>query len=769
MPSFTRSLLSVCLAAACIDGQAIAAEVAAAPADMRLKPSSGLTPGTPPGVSLKGPTFVEADWVRGHVGREIEAGGEAVVHNLRERLEGDWLYYDQPADSAHAKGRVLFTQDQDRVHGSELKLRLTERIGQMRDVRFELRGNPSPDGGRVDTARGEAASLNFEGVNRYALETSTYTTCPLESPDWLMHTKSLSLDYNTSLGAARHVWVEYMGVPFLYVPWLDFSLDKKRKSGFLAPTYGASDERGLELVTPWYWNIAPNRDATFTPRFMSKRGTQLGTEFRYLDRAYRGELFVDYLSEDRVESRARHFINWRHEHTLSRAWSLGVDARGVSDDRYFVDLSSLVEQTSLVNLPRQIEVRYAGDGMSARGLLLGYQTLQYAATPIFEPYAKLPQLTFSTGSRAALPNTWQWRLNSELVRFERDSDDAVQGVRLHANPSLSFPFQNAYASITPKIGWQLTHYALDEATVLLRDNQTSAPTGGFDSTTRSLPSFSLDAGFVLEREGDWLGRGYIQTLEPRLYYLAIPARDQSRIPVFDTGVGDLSMDQLFSENQYVGVDRINDARQMTMAVTSRFLEDQGGAERLAVTLAQRYYFTDQQVVYPGQVARTTDATDVLGLVSGQINRFLSFSSGFQVNTETGDLVKANIGGSWRDGPGRRINADYRFINRLYSSALEQFDVSMQWPLRRNLYAMARVNYSLLDTRLVEGLAGLEYNAGCWSLRGVLQRLATAENTSTNALFLQLELRGLTSLGPNPLEVLNRSISGYVKTDEYPLQ
>jgi LPS-assembly protein len=621
-------------------------------------------------------------------------------------------------------------------------------------------------------ARGEAKTLHFQGEDRYQLDEATYTTCPVDKADWVLKTDELKLDYAASLGTARHVHVEYMDTPILYVPWMDFSLDDKRKSGFLAPSYGASSERGLELATPWYWNIAPNRDATLMPRFMSKRGLQLGGEFRYLEQGYHGELGLEYLPDDQRANRDRYLGVWRHVHQLDRHWSASLDVAGVSDDNYFVDLSNQVSQTSKVNLSRQAALDYDLGWLKAKGLVQDFQTLQDPADPIFEPYRRLPQLTLNAAREHEGVVPLQWGVASEFVLFDRSENDGVQGVRFHANPSMSFPVRLPYATLTPKVGWYFTRYDLDDSTLLLRDTRDPAevplPPGGFASTTRDMPMFSLDSSLLLEREDRYFNQGFIQTLEPRLYYLYIPYRNQDRIPLFDTGPGDLSMDQLFSENQYIGTDRINDANQLTVAFTSRFLEQDTGAERLAVTLGQRFYFSDQEVVLPGQSARSSDSTDLLALISGQLTDKLKVAAGIQFNTDDGALAKANFGGSWRDGPGRVLNADYRYTSDRYGTALNQIDLSAQWPLATRWYGVGRLNYSFEDSRMVEGLAGLEYNAGCWSLRSVFQRLATTQNTESNAFFLQLELRGLTKLGPNPLDILKRSISGYAKSDEFDL-
>jgi len=761
VPPFARVFLSLCLTAACLE--------AFADTSVQLKSSGRLSPTSPAGKPAPGPTHVEADRIEGHDHLEMVAEGKVVMRNLREQLEADWLRYDEPSDLAEARGNVVFTRDRDRLEGSALKLKLEARLGDMKDVHFQF---VSDDGKR---ARGEAETLTFAGPDVYRMDDAIYTSCPPGNQDWLLKMDDLQLDYITSLGSARQVRVEFMNVPFLYTPWMDFALNDKRKSGLLTPSYGASDARGLELVVPWYWNIAPNHDATITPRLMTKRGLQLGGEFRYLEPKYSGELSGELLPNDQATDSTRYRFLLRHRQQFDARWSGGFEYDKVSDDSYFADLSSQVNQTSQVNLPQQASLNYNGDGWRASGLVQSYQTLQDPAAPIVEPYSRLPQLTLTAtrdhlwGDRRAIGSGMRFDLNSELVYFDHPGGSRVQGARLHANPSLSFPFQTPYSVVKPRLGWYLSRYALDDSTRTLSDSIATVA-GGFADTTRSLPMFSLDSSLFLERDWSFRGNIYTQTLEPRAYYVYIPYRDQTRIPVFDSSSRDLSLDQLFAENQYIGVDRINDANQLTLAMTSRFLEQGSGIERLQVTLGQRYYFSDQSVTLPGQAVRSSNSTDLLAQVSGQINAKLRLNTGIQYDTGEGSLTKASIGGSWREGPGRVFNADYRYTQGSLNQAqgsLNQIDLSFQWPLAPKWYGLGRLNYSVRDSRLVEGLAGFEYNAGCWSLRGVMQQLATTETTATSAFFLQLELRGLTKLGPNPLDVLKRSITGYAQTSEIP--
>lgn len=759
VPPFARLLLPLCLTAACIE--AFAATGGTEPAT-QLKSSANLTSA---GRTVSpGPTFFEADSIQGHHQRELVADGKVEMHNARERLQADWIRYDTSSDLAEARGNVVFMRDQDRIMGSSLKLKLAARLGEMQDVRFQLQGLSA------QKVHGGASSLIFDGPDVYRLKDSTYTTCAPEDPDWQLMMDDLQLDYVSSLGSARNVKVRFLDVPIFYTPWIDFALDDQRKNGFLSPTYGASDARGLELMMPWYWNIAPNRDATITPRLMTKRGLQLGGEFRYLEPKYSGELEAEYLPNDQVSGSNRHRVRFSHRQAFDANWSGSMDYENVSDDSYFSNLSSQVNLTSQVNLARQANLRYNGGWWHASGLVQSFQTLQDpSAALVVEPYSRLPQVTLTASrdinwgnkgvDQASIAPGMRFDFSSELVYFDHPGDSRVQGARVHANPSFSFPIQTPFSVVTPRVGWYFSHYGLDDSTLNLPD---SLGNTGFADSTRSLPMFSLDSSLVLERDWQLLGKNYTQTLEPRAFYVYIPYKDQSQIPVFDSSSRDLSLDQLFGENQFIGVDRINDANQLTLAVTSRLLDSDSGAERLQVTLGQRYYFTDQQVTLSGP-AKAAKSTELLAQASGQINARMRLNAGIQVDTGEGELTKANLGGAWRYGPGRLFNADYRYTR----DSLDQIDVSFQWPLAPKWFGLGRLNYSIRDASLVEGLIGFEYNPGCWSLRGVMQQLATTEATSTSAFFLQLELRGLTKLGPNPLDVLKRSITGYAQSSEIP--
>lgn len=703
-----------------------------------------------PSASKDLPMVIDADQLHSEGKNIVEASGHVRIRDLNNRIEADWLRYDKDTDELNAKGRVVIAREEDVLRGDNLQLKIDERVGSMNALTYEINRIAGRKGS------GQAAALRFLGPDRYRFSDATYSSCSAEQPDWVLKARDLVVDYQDKIGSARDVRVEFLGKPILYTPWVDFSLDNSRKSGFLSPSYGASDKRGLELSVPWYWNIAPDQDATFTPRLMSKRGLEVTGEYRYLAPHYKGQAELALLPEDSETGDLRYHLALNHEHQINPRLSTRIALEEVSDDTYFADLSSQINKTSQVNLPRDLQFNYNAGWWNAQARLQSYQTLQdpNLFVAALEPYQRLPQVLLNA-NRGDLPYGLKFDMTGEFVRFQHSDAAKAEGNRLNLYPSLSLPMEVNYGYLTPKLGWNYSHYDLAR-------NPDAPQTL---SKTRSLPVFSVDGGLIMERDWNWRGKDYLLTLEPRAYYLNVPYEEQADLPVFDSGSADLSLTRLFSENQFVGIDRFNDANQLTLAVTSRFIEPDSGLERLRVTLGQRYYFEDQRVTLPGFVSSGRNVTDLLAQVSGQITDQWLIASGLQMNPDDGALVRANLGATYQVGPGQRINADLRYINKDYAPGLNQLDLSWQWPIKPGWYSLGRVNYSFSDDTLVEGLLGFEYNAGCWSWRGVAQRLVTATGETSNALYLQLELDGLTAFGPNPLDVLKRNISGYLKSDE----
>ena len=739
-----------------------------------------------------GETTIEAQRLEVLLDRKLRAIGDAEIRQDGKMLSGDRIDYNMLNDELHVTGNARLEENGNVITGPELRITLKEREGEMKEPVFVMRKafQPSQDLGMVSvtelvsgdtqalaapvldaqaqasaeakgqsawvkgSSRGSAKRLVFEGPQKERMYDARYTTCEVGVDDWFLRAKELELNHHSNTGTARHASIEFKGVPILYTPWISFPFEAQRKSGFLAPNFGTTSRSGAEFALPYYWNIAPNMDATITPRYLGKRGLQMQGEFRYLDPHYSGSDSIEYLPSDQQTGANRYFAKLKHEHTFGQGWSGGFNFERVSDDQYFSDMSTSILVTSRVNLAQEANINYGDDVWNFSGIVQQYQTLD----GISYPYQRLPQLTL-TGNKdwnLALGNVFtQW------VRFERSgkAPASVTGNRFVAYPSITMPVERSYGYITPKLGLHYTRYDLGG------DTSIPGTTDQYQSDTRSLPIFSVDSGLYFDRDFRVVRNKYTQTLEPRLFYVYIPYRDQSKLPIFDTGQSDLNLGTLFSENLFSGNDRINDANQVSLAVTSRLIDQKTGIQRLAATIGQRFYFSDRKVTLPGGEPRTTNSSDLVAAITARLLTNWNVDAAWQYDTDIDRTVKSNIGARYNPEPGKTLNMSYRFTR----DSLEQVDFSTQWPMGSRWYGLARWNYSFKENRPIEGLAGAEYNAGCWQGRVVMQRVSTATANANYALFFQLELGGIASIGTSPLTLLNRSIPGYQSSALIPEQ
>lgn len=693
-----------------------------------------------------GATVVNADRISGRNGIETIAEGNAEFQRDDTTIKADRLIYRHLEDEAEADGNVTLTRDEDRISGPHLKLRVQDNLGVFDSPSFVIKRAPvlvsdTSVPREPVTGSGDAERMDFEGEGLYRLKRGNFSTC---SPhrDWYVTADDIALDYNREVGEADDAKVVFMDTPIFYWPWLTFSLNQNRKSGFLAPTYSTTTTSGLELTVPWYWNIAPNMDATIAPRVLTRRGIQLNTEFRYLDYGYNGQTRFEYLPNDRLTGDSRWAYAILHNQSLAPGLSADLNLNGVSDDSYFTDLSSRVAMVSQANLLRQGRLLYSGGWWSASLMAQRFQTLQDPDAPVAIPYYRMPQFLLSA-LRPDLPGGLHLGFTGEYVDFDHPTN--VVGQRSVAYPQISLPIQTAAFFITPKFGYHMTHYRLQRQA-----------TGVPDSITRGVPVASIDSGLVFEREANWFGRDLIQTAEPRLFYVKVPGREQSEIPVFDSALADFNFAQIFSENRYAGSDRIGDASQLTAALVSRLIDPANGAELARAAVGQRFYFEEQRVTLPGETARTNRKTDILAAFSGRIAKKVNLDTGWQYSQYLRHTERFNIGARYQPDFGKVLNVGYRYTR----DQVDQVDISGQWPVGGGWYGVGRYNYSLKDSRLVEGVAGFEYDAGCWVARVVVHRLATTVEKTSTALFFQLELNGLARIGSNPIDMLKRNISGY---------
>ena len=683
------------------------------------------------------PAFISAQRVEGQTENQIVASGEVEVRKRGQAIFADHVVYQQSSQELIADGAVRVEQNDIKMQGPHVKLNLDTNIGDMTKPVFQM---------AVNKSRGSADILHMEGRQKYTVQNVAYTVCPIGNDDWMLKASQLEIDSDRQVGVARNARVEFLGVPILYMPWMDFSLSDKRQSGFLGPVLGSTAKSGSEVTLPYYWNIAPNRDATIAPRAMAKRGLMLNNELRYMGTNYAGEAHVDVLPNDALTNSTRLRTSLKHVQNLGYGFNASTNFNYVSDDAYFRDLSNAVSSTSLTNLVREGVLSYGGSWWNAAARMQSYQTLQDPAAPVAEPYRRLPQITLGALRPVAGANM---AFTGEFVNFSHPT--AVNGQRLVMYPSVSYPLIATPAFyLTPKFGVHYTHYSLSANNL-----------GALPDTNRTLPIVSLDSGMVLERDWNLGGQNYMQTLEPRAYFLYIPYRNQTLLPNFDTAQADFNFAQMFTENRFFGSDRIGDAKQVTLSLTSRLLEANTGAERLRVAIGQRYSFKTPLVNLVNPEVATNNKSDILLAILGRITPKWSLNSAFQYNPNQAREEKLNVGARYQPESGKVLNLGYRFTR----NSLRQVDISTQWPLSRHWGVMARWNYSLQDNRILELLTGVEYNESCWTARLVIQRFATATNELSTGIFAQLELNGLVRVGSDPLNALRQSIAGFTKLNQ----
>ncbi|AXS80932.1 LPS-assembly protein LptD [Dechloromonas sp. HYN0024] len=745
------------------------------------------------------PLFITADQIEGQTDDLTVAEGNVEMRKTGSLVLADRMTYRMLDDEIEAFGSVRVLQDGAEINTPHFRMKLDEQLGSAEKVSYQIlketksrfysptqtvvtvaSSNANTSGApmmlnvansyglptqsppqRPTEANGRAERVDFEGENQYTFWSNSFSTCKPGREDWYLNTAETHLDYDRNEGTASHASLWFGGVPIFYSPVVSFALNGEHRSGLLHPHFSISSRSGFDFTQPYYWNIAPDYDLTLYPRYMSKRGFQLGAEARYLQHNFQGMTRVEYLPNDEVLNRQRYGYRIEHVHNLGRGVSAAVNLNGVSDDFYWQDMSSRLLQTSLTQLPRQVALNYSpSPWLQSSMQVLRYQTLQLDPTaPVARPYFLEPQINV-IGYR---PNVLHTDLSmiGQYSRFTHVDVAKDQGDRIVFYPQVSVPFVNPAFQITPKFGLHMSKYALDR-----RD---PASTGFPDTISRALPTFTLDSTVIFEREGDWFGKGYIQTLEPRLYYVNIPYRDQSKIPLFDTGLSDFNFAQIFSENRYSGYDRINDANQLTAAVTTRLLDGETGVERFKAMVGQRSYFKPQQVSIAGEVVRTANTSNLVAAVNGLIAPKTYSDVAWEYNYHDNLSERFSAGVRFQPELGKVLSASYRYTRNplTTTSTVDQIDMAGQWPLSSKWYVVGRYNYSLRDKKTLESIAGVEYNAGCWAVRVVGQRLAAISGAPNDTLFFQLELNDFGSIGTNPIGLLRRSIPGYGKINELP--
>ena len=657
---------------------------------------------------------------------------DGVLLRRGDKLAGaDRARYDALQKALHLEGGVRYEDPKAQILSRSAEFSYISGRIRFDGAEFTL------DGGK---SRGAAETIEINRGGIVSLDSVEYTTCPPGSEDWLMQGKSIKLDTTKGVGTAKGMNLKFKGVPILYAPYLSFPIGDARKTGVLIPEIGASGRSGNEISLPWYWNIAPNYDATFTPRLLTNRGLQIATKFRYLSKRSEGTIIADYLPSDDIINRARHQLQFRHRTQFGNGWRNQIDIREVSDNQYYEDLGSSLSISSITHLNQSLRFDYYSTNFSVAAQLQTHQTIDAAILPDQAPYQRLPQI-IANGSWT-VPLGLRFGIGGEVVYFDRDI--GVTGWRMNAAPKLDLPISKPGWFIDPAVELDYTRYSLEN----------TLP-GELTDPDRSVPIASLDTGLILERTTSNSNR--IQTIEPRLLYVHIPQRNQDDLPVFDTITPDSNLVQLYRKNRYLGVDRIGDTDHVSFGITSRILDVSSGRELVSVSIGQTHYLSDRSVTLPGSTLSTSQSSDYIAELRFGLFKNVNFDLGQQWGSDTNGTTRSEARLQYRPANNKILNLSYRYRR----NALEQGDVSWSWPIARSWNIVGRYNFSLRDDKVLEQFFGLEYESCCWGLRLVSRRfISTRDGARDSSFGLQLVLKGMMSVGTAADKLLERGILGY---------
>lgn len=715
------------------------------------------------------PIFLSAGELSGRPDLEVSGQGNVEFYQGALFVRADRLHYDITQALVQATGQVRLEREGTIFTGPELLFRVNQFEGFFLNPTYRF---------AATQAGGQAERLDFINDQRLVVTRGTYSSCPpdgSQDPPWLLSADRVRLNMDQNEGIAEGGVLRFFGVPILGAPVLSFPVSDERKSGWLPPNYTFDTRSGVQLGVPYYWNIAPQRDATFTPSIVSRRGFGLESEFRYLEPEYSGELRLNLLPGDRLTRSDRYGLNFNHVSDAIESTQYGLKLLRVSDDDYWKDFPRNIGSSTPRLLLSEAQVSKPFGDWTAYARAMKWQVLQ-GTDPLakFEaPYERAPQVGLRT--LQSVTGGLQLTVEAEVNRFVNPLGTLVPtrvtGTRVHSVASLSRSWQNPGWTLTPRLSVNTASYDLDQT-------MTSGPWAGKRNATRAIPTISLDSQWVFERDTRLLGRSLRQTLEPRVVYARTPYRDQSGLPVFDAALKDFNLNAVYAENLYSGVDRVSDANQATVGVTTRWLDPSTGGEVLRLGLAQRYLFATQRITAEGTPSTRRLSDIYFEGATGLIPQIMLASS-VQYNPEISRAVNYSNTAVYMPAPFKVLSLRYTGVR----NATEQISVGGQWPLygpasgnpasdpliRRmstggsctgTVYAVGNVNYNRRDSRVTDSLFGLEYDAGCWIGRFVVERLSTGLSEANTRIYLQLELVGLSRLGTNPLQRLKDNVVGY---------
>lgn len=649
--------------------------------------------------------------------RAAEARGSVELHRADQLLMTELLRYDPATQTITMPGKVQYEDSVLHIKGNSADYSFLTESGHFSEIEYGLTGS---------SARGSAAEIVIDSENHFVLRQLKFTTCPGENPEWVLTADELELDFEKGVGIAKGAKLEFFDIPILYLPYMSFPIDDRRKSGFLYPFISTANDNGFEFSIPYYWNIAPNQDATITPRYFTERGAMVTAEYRFITRRTNGALNFDYLPSDKKTRELRYHYRFNHDTRLSRRWASRIVVDRVSDDQFFQDFSNSLAAASRQYLRSNAGITGSGRYWTFSAIADVFQVVDEAVPAFNEPYRRLPRLAFNLDRPLGYRGI-RLQLDTELVYFDRDV--GTTGSRFDIYPHIDWNIGTSWGYMRPSVGYRYTAYELDWH---------GQP--GEESPDRGTEILSFDTGLFMQKFRE---NGMLQTLEPRLFYLYVPFEDQDDLPDFDSAPFTFGFSQLFHYNRFTGADRQSDANQLTIALTTRSIQQNTGHELWSLSFGQIIYFEDRRVIATGSEPLDDSASPFIAEFVLHPNKQFSSRLSAQWDWQNSEIDVAILGVTHRSANGRRLGAEYRFRR----DSLDQFDIRYYQPINERWRVLARVNYSLQDSDLLAAEAGFEYDSCCWSLRVVAKRfLRNREGDHRDAIYVQLLLKGLSHIG-----------------------
>ena len=679
-----------------------------------------------------GAVAIEADQTE-LVDKKIVFTGNAELERDGMIVNADKLSYDKTADSFAGQGNIRIQDPAGNIFDAQsMEMEVETLIGTAEDVHYSLTSGAvagKQDSAKYIRAHGSAKRVDFEGHDLVTLHDATYSTCRKDKEIAVLNAGEIELDKSAGVGKARNMKLRLWDIPVFWFPYVSFPLNDDRKTGFLMPSIGGSDRSGTVLKIPYYINIAPSMDATLSGNYYSKRGAQLQGEYRYMSKGGNGIFNGAYLADDKETGENRYGYRFDLSQRIARSWSASVNYAEVSDDDYFEDFSGNLLLTSATYLRQEGQVDYTGRYLRANALYSRFQTIDETIPEANRPYKREPAITFS--SNIPKLDKFKFDVFGSYTDFQRT--DRVSGPRSDLGASVEYDFRKIYGFFKPKATFRYTAYDLTDTAT----NEVSDP-------DRSLGIFSLDSGLYFDKESFIKGKDFTTTLEPRLYYLYVPYEDQTDIPLFDTGENTFSMGTMFRENRFTGPDRIGDANQLTVALTSRFLDAENGDELLRGTLGQIYYFEDRQVSLSTDptAPQTFNRSDFVGELYTKLGKKFYMYNFFQYDSEESEVGVFNTDLRYTKDPRRGANLGYYYRN---TDSQQQVNADVFWALAPRWQAAVNARYDIEQGDFLRGGIDVGYSACCWGVKLGAQRRIDNDSEYVNSFLITLELNGLTKI------------------------